>query len=392
MKLLVIGCGQCGGRLADEFARLSIKARAERGIEITTGVFAVNTNIEDLGGLSHIRRDDQHRILIGSQKAGGHGVGKINEVGAEIARDDGDSVIDAVKALSEFPDTDAILLISSSAGGTGSGAIPVLTQQLKERYLEKPVYNLIVLPFRYEEMTEERTIYNTATCLKSVYLVADAVFLIDNHRYGRRTFSIRDNLSKINTTVVEPFYDLLCAGEERRSENIGAKILDAGDIIQTLLGWTVIGHGKAHIPRLPPLFSRKRDFRDKLSETNRGIQALHLAVSDLSVKCNPADAQRALYLISAPAKETSMEMIRSLGTSLKSLASDAIIRSGDYPRRGDWVNVMVILSEVRNMTKIANYFSKAIDYIRSGKRSWMGLRHEGKSIEDTFREIPSLLQ
>ena len=41
MKLVVIGFGQCGNRIADEFARLNRRARGHRGIEITPGVFAV---------------------------------------------------------------------------------------------------------------------------------------------------------------------------------------------------------------------------------------------------------------------------------------------------------------------------------------------------------------
>jgi len=37
MKLVVIGFGQCGGRMADEFARLNGRARSYRGIEIVNG-------------------------------------------------------------------------------------------------------------------------------------------------------------------------------------------------------------------------------------------------------------------------------------------------------------------------------------------------------------------
>ena len=78
MKLVVIGLGQCGGRIADEFARLNRKAMSQRGIEIVTGAFAVNTDIADLSGLSRVKADYQHRILIGGRKTGGHGVGKMN--------------------------------------------------------------------------------------------------------------------------------------------------------------------------------------------------------------------------------------------------------------------------------------------------------------------------
>ncbi len=217
MKLLVIGFGQCGGRIADEFARLNTRARVQRGIDIIANALAVNTDIADLTGLSFIKSDYQHRILIGGQKTHGHGVGKINELGAEIAGEDGDKILEGIRTTRHFHETDAFLLIASAAGGTGSGAIPVLTHYLKERYIEKPLYNLIVLPFKHEEKIEERTIYNTATCLKSVYLVADAIFLVDNQRYLRKDSSIQDNLAEINAQVVKPFYNLLCAGEEKKA-------------------------------------------------------------------------------------------------------------------------------------------------------------------------------
>ncbi len=47
MKLMVIGFGQCGGRIADAFAKLNRRARSRRGIEIITGAFAVNTDAAD---------------------------------------------------------------------------------------------------------------------------------------------------------------------------------------------------------------------------------------------------------------------------------------------------------------------------------------------------------
>ncbi|MEK7354281.1 MAG: cell division protein FtsZ, partial [Chloroflexota bacterium] len=185
MKLVVIGLGQCGGRIADEFARLNKRAIRQRRIEIVTGAFAVNTDAADLSGLTTIKRDFQHRILIGGRKTGGHGVGKINELGAEIAREDSDKVVDAIRTTKRFYETDAFLLIASAGGGTGSGSLPVMAQHVKERYSDKPVYSAVILPFEHEEHTEERTIFNTATCLKSTYAVSDAVFLIDNQRYIR---------------------------------------------------------------------------------------------------------------------------------------------------------------------------------------------------------------
>jgi len=391
MKLVVVGFGQCGGRIADEFARLNKKARAQRGIEIITGVYAVNTDAADLSGLTNIKKGYQHRILIGSRKTGGHGVGKINELGAEIAREDGDKIIDAIRTTKRFFETDAFLFIASAAGGTGSGSIAIITQQVKERYIDKPVYNLIVLPFEHEETTEDRTIYNSATCLKSAYSVADAVFLIDNQRFVRKDSSIKGNLAKINAMIADPFYNLLCAGEEKKAKYIASKVLDAGDIIQTLVGWTVIGYGKSQIPLIRFRRMQGRDFREKGEETMKGIQSMDEAISELSLKCNPVESKRALYLISAPSKEMNMDLVKALGDYMRDIAPEALIRNGDYPRERGMLDVTVILSELSDVEKVRSYYARSTSLIPEFKKRQEDTDIKLRAIEDSSREIPSLL-
>ena len=391
MKLVVIGFGQCGGRIADEFARLNRRARIRRRIEIVTGAFAVNTDAADLSGLSSIKSDYQHRVLIGGRKTGGHGVGKINELGAEVAREDADKIIDAIRAAPRFFESDAFLLIASAAGGTGSGALPVMTKHIKERYADKPVYTLIVLPFQHEEDTEERTIYNSAACLKSTGSVADAVILVDNQRYVRKDFSLRNNLDRINALIAEPFYNLLCCGEEKKSKYIGVRLLDAGDIIQTLVGWTVIGYGRSELPLIRFPFLGSRDFRKKSVEIHRGLQAMDEAVSELSLKCSPMDAGRALYLISAPAREMNMELVKDLGDYLRDIASEAIIRNGDYPRERGVLDVTVMLSELSDVEKVRNYYTESTSFIPEVKKRQRRVESKLSKIEEAAKDIPSLL-
>lgn len=393
MKILVIGLGQCGGRIADRFARLNKRARSKRGFDIITDCFAVNTDIADLSGLSTIKPDYKHRIPIGGQRTNGHGVGKINEIGAEIAKQDSDKIISAIRSSERFPETDAFLLVAGAAGGTGSGSIGVLTQLLKERYIGKPVYNAIVLPFQQEETTEARAIYNTAVCLKSVYLVADAIFLIDNQRYVNKNSAMLNNLKNINARIVEPFYNLLCAGEERAPKYIGSRILDAGDIIQTLVGWTVIGEGKSLIRhRIGLPFRSNHDFRDKMADTGMKAQSIDQAIGELSLTCSPKDARRALYLISAPHEEMSMDLIKEIGDHLKAVAPNALVRSGDYPRQKKSVDVTLILSEIAAVRKITSYFTKAIDLISVVKARQQGLQYPDRRFEAIFDDIPMLLE
>ena len=392
MRLVVLGLGQAGGRVADEFARLGRKAASRRSIQIVTGAYAVNTDQADLTGLKTIKADYHHRILIGGGKTSGHGVGKINEVGAAVAINDGYKLIDAVRTGARFYETDAFLLVAAAGGGTGSGALPVFVETLKERYPHKPIYALAILPFEHEERTEERCTYNVATCLKSTYAVADAVIIVDNQRFLKKDAGLVNNLERINQDIVSPFFDLLCAGEEVKRKHIGAKTVDAGDIIQTLEGWTAIGCGKSELPTLRLPFERTRSFRKKGRETFRGLEAVDQAISELSVGCNPQDAGKALTLLSAPAKEMNVALTREMAEIMRDMSQDAIIRSGDYPReRGD-VSITLILSALRDVPKVKAYFQNLKDSASVIKRRKEEADERLKEMEDLSEDVPWLLQ
>jgi len=115
------------------------------------------------------------------------------------------------------------------------------------------------------------------------------------------------------------------------------------------------------------------------------------AISELSLRCNPADAGRGLYLISAPAKEMDISLVKDIGAHLKHIAPEATIRTGDYPREKGSLNITVILSELSGVNKIINYFTKTIDLITLIKRKREGIEIEHGDLADAFRDIPSLL-
>src|SRR3972149_6113020 len=169
-------------------------------------------------------------------------------------------------------------------------------------------------------------------------------------------------------------------------------MLDAGDIIQTLSGWTTIGFGRAQETFFHSLRNGGPEFRNKASETQKGIQAMDQAISGLSLKCNPLNAKRAMYLVSAPSKDINMDLIKELGTYIKNLAPEAIIRSGDYPRETGSVEVTLVLSELSDIEKIRNYFARAITLIGEQKKRQEGLINTQRGIDITIKDIPSLLQ
>jgi cell division GTPase FtsZ len=361
MKILVVGLGRCGGRIADEFERLNKKAKSTRGVEIVTGTFAIDTDAAALSELKSIKANYQRRILLGVPENRGQGQVAINKIGAEIVKKEADKIVDAVHLVKRFQETDAILIAAGSAGGTGSGGLPVIIQNIKERYKDKAVYGLVVFPFDHELQNGKYYISNTASCLKSSYSVADGMFLVDNQKFMQRDPSLAQDIERLNRFIIEPFYNLLCAGEEKSPKYIGSKLIDAGDIIQTIKGWTVLGHGESQLSLARRLFKKSLDFSKKSRETDVGIKVMEEAISNLSMKCNPSDGAAALYLLSAPAREISVNLLDELGDYMKSLATNAVMRSGDYPSRRGLISINLILSQLEAVEKVQKIYEDAVE-------------------------------
>jgi len=391
MKLVVIGLGQCGGRLADEFARLNQRTRQMRGMDIMVDVFAVNSDTTDLTGITTIKADHHHRILIGAELTRGHGVAKMSELGAEIARKDGDKVIDTLRRNHNLYDCDAFLLLTSTSGGTGSGAAPIIARMIKERIPDRPVYVVAVLPFEHEEENEDRAVFNTAICLKSLSEVTDAVFLVDNQRYVGKDASVANNLRRINQMIAESFYNLLCAGEEKNPKHIGAKTMDAGDIIQTLAGWTAIGYGQILKPIITLPKDDSRNFYKRGTTTEEGIHALDEAIAELSVPVKTADAYRALYLVSGPYKDLSVNLVQDLGAYLKLLCPQATVRGGDYPVEKGVLDVTVVVSELGNAEIVRHFYQKATELQRERENRRQTRQTKSTLAEEAGKDVPTLL-
>ena len=391
MKLTVIGLGQCGSRIADHFARLNLKARSERKATIAPVVMAMNTDQADLTGLRYIRNDYRHRILIGLRQTLGHGVGKINELGAQLAREDGDKLMDSIKNEPQFYETHAFLVIAGAGGGTGSGALPVISRMIKERHINKPIYALAVLPFEHEESSEDRSVYNTAICLKSIYEIADAVFLADNQRYVRKDTSLVNNIEKINRQIVEPFYDLMCAGEITKGKGVGSRTVDGGDIIASLEGWTAFGVGRTELPSFRfPWEIRKKTFREKAVESFRGTQALDSTLSDLSVACDPASAARALYVIAGPPNEVNVDMAKSVSDYIKELAPTALIRGGDFPGEKHFIDITLMFSQLATVPRVRDYYEKATTWAGEHKEQVAEVKRKLDILAEAGKDLPTL--
>ena len=69
-----------------------------------------------------------------------------NADGAEQARRGAHKIVSTIRDHGDVPSADAIMVIATTAGGTGSGSVGVIVDLLKDAF-KKPVYALLVLPF-----------------------------------------------------------------------------------------------------------------------------------------------------------------------------------------------------------------------------------------------------
>ena len=357
MKVAVIGIGQCGCNIADEFYNLNQygKSMLGRGIEIITDTIAVNTDSTDLRGFKHI--PGKNRILVGAGRTFGHGVGKINMESARIFADERAMLAGEISKSKRFYETDAVVVIGSAAGGTGSGGIGQTVKVLKER-LGRNVIAMVVLPFAYEESgISSYTITNTATCISTVDYYADVTFILDNEKFSRgASVSMADSYQTINEQMVSNFYDLFCGGEEKNGRYVGAKVADAGDIVASLSGISVIGRGEVSLPT----------FRFKKYSLDEGIRratsistALGEAMNNLSTNIDLADTRRLMAILCAPKEYITQSALQEIYHTLLDNAPQAEIRMGDYPRRHREVSITIVASELVRIPRVERLYEDA---------------------------------
>lgn len=358
MKMSVVGLGQCGGNVADTLYDISRYSQSmfNRRINIVTDAFAINTDEADLGGFKHLPQDSGHRILIGTMATFGHGVGKINMDAADIIKSSNSVVLDTILRSTKFHDSDAILVIAGAGGGTGSGTIGWLIKILKER-VDKPVYALLVLPFLFEEKGETSyAVINSATSFNTVQKYADAVFLFDNECYRHVKSNLSENLTEINRAIALNFYDLCCAGEEHRQKFVGSKVIDAGDIRQSLSGISAIGRGEVELPLLR---WNPTKYRQGIKENSLVFGALRQAETNLGLGIDIEHARKMLILVTGPKDYISITVLEEIYNYLERKVPKAVIRIGDYPRRNREISVTLIASELLKVGRLENTFMQA---------------------------------
>ena len=418
MKLVIVGAGQGGSNIADEFVAMGKWVWKNRRIRIFTGddedplskgVFAVNLGAGDLYGLNHIPQTDDHTILLGTtDEFRGRGAGKVNADGAEQARRGAHKIGSPIRDNGDVPSADAMMVIATTAGGTGSGSVGVIVDLLKEAF-KKPVYALLVLPFE-NQYDDPDSMVNTATCLKRVMdnSSADAVFLVDNQKFVRGNQTMTYNYETMNRKIADSFMDILCVGGETDRRYIG-EVLDANDVIRILRGPTAIGISHTTIPkkqtsllgRFRSAAPKSNHFSVAKNQIERAQNVLHQALGELSIDCElwesgeaHYDAQNVLGLFSGPADEATEEIVEMMDNTLAERVPGAGRRKGTYPGRvSDTISFTVIISNIGEgsaMDRIETFFTDATRMLGEVQHKREGREKQWESASKAAAKLPNL--
>jgi len=386
MKTLVIGLGQAGGKIADAFIADDRKSPVPHTFE----AIAVNTAMSDLAGLVNIPEED--RILIGETSVKGHGVGADNKLGAEIAEDEADVILNRVSkvGVAEF---DAFLLVAALGGGTGSGAIPVLAKHLKEVY-DEPVYAIGILPAE-----NEGDIYtlNSARSLKTLLPNADAVILVDNGSFLRGGESVREAYDRINKEIVKRIGIIARAGEIRGRRTVAEMVVDTSEIINTMrtggicsIGYASerVGYSKrGFLARLLSFLLGGRR-RDSIGKASRILSVVKRATKGrLLLPCDYRSANKALIVIAGPPSELDRKGIEKARQWLEQNIAGAEVRGGDYPLpKSSYVGCVVLLAGISNAPRVRSLLERAKVVQEKVAEEPVGV----KDIEALLRDIDRL--
>lgn len=164
LRLGFIGIGQCGGNIANEFAKIGYKT------------VAINTSLTDLEKLEHIHKNNRLLINVGLQ-----GAGKNPEIGRSALEE---HIEDVMHLLGQVFDEnfDMLFVCAGLGGGTGSGIAPLLTQILLEQ--GRPTGVIVTIPSDIESTKVKIVALNAFEELSHLESIG-AMFVVDNAKTTR---------------------------------------------------------------------------------------------------------------------------------------------------------------------------------------------------------------
>jgi len=188
INLGIVGVGQCGSKLAEEFYQRGYSA------------VAINTAMQDL---KPINIPEAQKLFLDYALGG---AAKDLDTGAAAAEEYADAIVQHLK--DNFEDNEVLMLITSGGGGTGSGSAETMVQLMSQ--LDKPIAVVYVLPMSSEDTLAKHNSIQTLSGLAKMAKddVVNSLMVVDNAKIellhpGK---SMAEFWKAANTSIVEPLH------------------------------------------------------------------------------------------------------------------------------------------------------------------------------------------
>ncbi len=222
-KIKVIGIGGAGSN--------TVNSMIEAGVEGIDFV-VVNTDVQALRSSKA-----EQKIQIGFKVTNGLGSGANPETGKKAAEEDLDKILDTVK------DADIVFLAAGMGGGTGSGAISVISKALRDLGILSIA--VVTKPFEFEGKKRMKIAQESIESLKKHI---DTLIVVPNQKLldvTEENVSMVDAFEMVNQVLnqsVKGISDIIT-----RSGHINVDFADLRSIMKDM-GIAVLGTGRASGP------------------------------------------------------------------------------------------------------------------------------------------------
>jgi cell division GTPase FtsZ len=184
----VIGVGQCGSKLAEEFYNRGYHA------------IVINTAMQDL---KPIQIPERQKLFLDYALGGS---AKDLDTGAAAAEEYSEQILGMVQ--DNFADSEVLMLVTSGGGGTGSGSAETMVSILSQ--MDKPLTVVYVLPLASEDTLAKHNSIQTLSRLSKLAKedVVNSLVVVDNAKIGvlHPGKSMAEFWKVANETIVEPLH------------------------------------------------------------------------------------------------------------------------------------------------------------------------------------------
>lgn len=331
MRFAVIGLGQCGGNLANHFAKFGYPS------------MAVNTSVLDLKDLAHI--PDNRKIHIPLNDS--DGAGKDPRIGEKAVYAHLPDILQVVQQMAQG--ADGILLTAGLGGGTGSN-IALLGSLLKRFNL--PIVTLVTIP------TDNESALAKINALRAVNRIVsenfDSCVIIDNSKILQMfpDSSLAAFYPQANEYVVKTFTSF-----NSLSAEYAAKCLisfDNEDFRKVLLSKGILILGETEL--------RTEEIRS-LDDILPRLKGIWETSGLMAEGFNFATAASGAVCIYAPAhmlQSTSSRFLNLLGEEFKSITNGATCYFGLYELpAGNTVKISTMLGRLTIPVRLQELLAEA---------------------------------